>query len=102
VADQDKKELAEAIAEQIATALAKKKAGEDIIAATELRKDVNQNMSDISALKQVVYKEHEPVIIWSRNFSDSYRKIVTAVVISGLITLAGFLVQVYYLLQSKR
>lgn len=102
MADQEKKELAEAIAEQIATALAKKKAGEDIIAATELRKDVNQNMSDISALKQVVYKEHEPVVIWSRNFMDSYRKIVTAVIISGLITLAGFLVQVYYLLQSKR
>jgi hypothetical protein len=100
--DNKERAMAEIIADQIADALARKKAGDDLVAAVELRKDVDQHKKDLAGLQTVVYKEHEPVVIWARNFMDSYRKIVTAVVISALITLAGFLMQMYYLLQKAK
>lgn len=101
------KEIAKNIADELLPAfigaLKKSKEGEvsdrEIV---ELKNNFEHAQADISGLKKVVYEQHEPVIIWSRNFIDSYRKIVTAVIISGLITLTGFFVQLYYIVQKGK
>lgn len=99
------KELADEIVPAFTLAMSKhinRQGVEEAVAFSRLEKDVEQHNKDIEGLKKVVYEQHEPIIIWSRNFSDSYRKIVTAVIISGLITLVGFLAQMYYLTQKLK
>jgi hypothetical protein len=101
------KELAKGIADELLPAfigaIKKSKEGEvserEIV---ELKNNFEHAQDDLAALKKVVYEQHEPVIIWSRNFIDSYRKINTAVIISGLITLTGYFVQLYDIVQKGK
>ena len=93
----------EALTEALIEALsALKKGGGGIeVAIARMEKDIEQHEKDISLLKKTVFDNHDPVVVWCRNFMDSYRKIATAVVISAVITLAGFLVPVYVLLHKS-
>lgn len=98
----EESKLAGEIAAQLASILDKHQDSAASNALITVQGDVGRLKEDVGSLKKRVYDDHDPVIIWARNFMDSYRRVVTAVVISGLITLAGFLVQVYYLLQAKK
>lgn len=93
----------EALTEALIEALsALKKGGGGVeVAIARMEKDIEQHEKDISLLKKTVFDNHDPVIVWCRNFMDSYRKITTAVIISAVITLAGFLVQLYILLHKS-
>lgn len=102
----ERKQLANDIAGEIIpafiSALKQTKDGDTAVVLATLTVNQQHLEDTVNGLKKVVYEQHEPVILWSRNFMDSYRKIVMAVTISGLITLLGFLVQVYYLLQKSK
>ena len=47
-------------------------------------------------------KENEAVILWCRNFMDTYRRTMGVVITSGAITLIGLLIQVYYTLNKGK
>lgn len=47
-------------------------------------------------------KENEAVLLWARNFMDTYRRTMGAVLVSGAITLIGLLIQVYYTLNKGK
>lgn len=94
-------ETAAALAKALAVISADKEVlvGERIVRMEEAVKRLQE---DVSGLKRTVYENHDPVVVWCRNFIDSYRKIVTAVVVSGLVTFVGFLIQAYMLIQNRK
>jgi hypothetical protein len=94
--DFDAKELAA----ELATALQHSTTG--AVAFAEMRKDLVQAQKDILALQEVVFKQHEPVVIWSRNFMESYRRVITVIVTSGIITTIGLIIQLYSMLQKGK
>jgi hypothetical protein len=47
-------------------------------------------------------RDNEAVLLWARNFMDSYRKTMGVVVASGAITIIGLLIQVYYTLSKNK
>lgn len=93
----DVKDLADAIV------TAAKRIGPDTTAAVafaELRNDFKHMDGTVAELKETVYEKHDPVIIWTKDFIESYRKVITAVVVSAIITGIGLFIQLYTLLQK--
>ena len=95
-------DIADELAPVFLSALKKSKEGEGAVFLATLANDQKHLAEDVAGLKKVVFEQHEPVVIWSRNFMEQYRKVVGVVVASGLITLIGLLIQVYYLLQKAK
>ena len=105
VAD-EKKELAKDLASEIipgfVSAMKASKDGDSAVAVALIANDLRHISDDVGTLKKVVFEQHEPVVIWARGLMDSYRKIATVVIASGLITVIGLLIQMYYLLQKAK
>jgi hypothetical protein len=99
--NQDKKDIAEAIAIGIANNSAQKQDHLNEVAFAKLSKDVEQLQKYLKLLWDWK-KENEAVMTWARNFMDTYRNTVRIVVASGAITVIGLLIQVYYTLSKSK
>jgi hypothetical protein len=47
-------------------------------------------------------KENEAVLLWARNFMETYRKTFGTVLASGAITIIALLIQLYYTLGKSK
>lgn len=103
----DRKELAKDLAQEIIPAFvsamkASKEENNSAVVMAIVSNDLKHLSEDVTTLKKVVFEQHEPVVIWVRGVMDSYRKIATVVVASGIITIIGLMIQLYYLLQKAK
>ena len=71
------------------------------VAMAEAKIKIEQLRSEIDELWKWK-KENEALLLWSRNFMDTYRRTVGTVVASGAITLIGLLIQLYYMLSKSK
>jgi len=97
----EKKEIADAIAAGVAAAVLKKQDSANEVAFALLTSDVKQLRLEVDELWRWK-KENEAVILWARNFMDTYRRTMGAIIISGAITVIGLLIQVYYTLNKGK
>ena len=99
--EQDKKDIAAAIAAGVAASVLKKQDAANEVAFAKLEKDVEQLQKEF----EVLWKwktENEAVVLWARNFMDSYRRTVGVIVTSGVLTTIGLIIQLYYMLQKSK
>lgn len=74
---------------------------EAAVAAATLKVKVDQLRIEVDELWRWK-KENEAVILWARNFMDSYRRTVGVIITSGAITLIGLLLQLYYTINKSK
>lgn len=99
--EQDRKTIADAIAAGVAASVLKKQDSANEVAFALLTSDVKQLRVEMDEFWRWK-KENEAVILWARNFMDTYRRTMGAIVISGAITVIGLLIQVYYTLNKGK
>jgi len=97
----DRKEIADAIAAGLNATAAKKDAAAGEVAFAKLESRVDQAEKELKLLWEWK-KENEALLLWARNFMDTYRRTVGVVVASGAITLIGLLIQLYYMLNKGK
>jgi hypothetical protein len=74
---------------------------EAAIAAATLRVKFDQLRSEVDELWKWK-KENEGVILWARNYMETYRRTMGTVLGAGAITIIGLLIQVYYTLSKSK
>jgi phosphosulfolactate phosphohydrolase-like enzyme len=101
VDENDKKEIADAIAAGVAASVLKKQDAANEVAFAKLEIKVEQLQKE-NELLWAWKKENEAVLLWSRGFMDNYKKVMTVVVTSGILTTIGLLFQLYYMLNKGK
>lgn len=99
--DQDRKDIAAAIAAGVAASVLKKQDAANEVAFALLHSDVRQLRIEVDEIWRWK-KESDPVLLWARNFMDTYRRTMGAILISGAITVIGLLIQLYYTLSKAK
>lgn len=99
--ENDKKEIADAIAAGVAASVLKKQDAANEVAFAKLEIKVEQLQKE-NELLWAWKKENEAVLLWSRGFMDNYKKVMTVVVTSGILTTIGLLFQLYYMLNKGK
>ena len=98
---QDKEELAALIAVGVAAAALKKQDASNEVAFALLDSQVIQIRKETDEIWRWK-KDNEAVLLWAKNFMDNYRKIMTVVLTSGVLTTIGLLFQLYYMLSKGK
>jgi len=99
--EQDRKTIADAIAAGVAASVLKKQDAANEVEFALLTKDVKQLRIELDELWRWK-KENEAVLLWARNFMDTYRRTMGAIIISGAVTVIGLLIQLYYTLSKAK
>jgi hypothetical protein len=101
VDDQEKKDMAAAIAAAIASANAGSADTARAVAFTEMKGKIERLQEEVADLEKH-RKENDAVLLWARSFMDNYKKVMMVVVTSGVLTTIGLLFQLYYMVNKGK
>ena len=91
------REVTDALAQAITTGL---RQSVDPIAFAELRNDFKHAQQALEEVRKTVYEEHHAVYLWTKDFIESYRKVIVSILASGLIAVAALVIQLYTMLRK--
>lgn len=99
--EQEKKDMAAAIAAAIAAANAGSADTARAVAFTEMKGRITRLEEEIEELSKYK-KENDAVVLWARSFMDNYKRVMMVVVTSGVLTTIGLLFQLYYMINKGK
>lgn len=91
------KEVTEALAGAITSGL---RQSVDPVSFAEVRNDLKHAEQALEEVRKTVYDEHHAVVLWTKDFIESYRKVIVTVLASGVIAVAALAIQLYTMIRK--
>lgn len=91
------REVTDALASAIITGL---RQSVDPVAFAEVRNDLKHAEQALEEVRKTVYDEHHAVVLWTKDFIESYRKVIVTVLASGVIAVAALAIQLYTMIRK--
>lgn len=91
------KEVTDALAQAITSGL---RQSVDPVAFAEVRNDLKHAQQALDEVRKTVYDEHHAVVLWTKDFIESYRKVIVSILASGVIAVAALAIQLYAIIRK--